>query len=251
MIVDCFLFYNELDMLHLHLEELYDTVDKFVLVESTTTFVGNEKILYFETNKDRYKKYMDKIIHIVVEDTPKSTDAWTSEGFQRDAIHRGITQLNLKDDDIIIIGDVDEIPDISTLTRLFHQGLTFPIRLEMDMYFYNFKKRFLTKWYSVIVLPYSTYKQYPHPDKLRNALKCGAVKNGGWHLSYFGNSTFISNKLTNFSHQEYNNNTYNDIEQINKCIEKGGDLFGRNMEFDQVQTDYLPINHKLLLNSLA
>lgn len=248
MIVDCFTFYNELDMLHLHLEELYDTVDKFVLVESTTTHVGNKKILYFETNKDRYTKYMDKIIHVVVDDAPECNDAWVPERFQRDAIHRGIIPLNLKDDDIIIIGDVDEIPDTSTLTKLSNQGLTIPMRLEMDFYYYNFKCRNVSKWTHGIVLPYGFYKQNPQPDKLRISLKCDVVKNGGWHLSYFGTPTFISNKLTNFAHQEFNNCNYNDIEKINNCVEKGVDLFGRtDCQFEHVlNTDYLPKNYKLI-----
>ena len=37
MIYDCFTFFNELDILELRLQLLYDVVDKFVLVESTKT----------------------------------------------------------------------------------------------------------------------------------------------------------------------------------------------------------------------
>ena len=47
-IVDCFLFYNELDLLKFKLKELNDIVDYFVLIESKYTFVGNEKELYYE-----------------------------------------------------------------------------------------------------------------------------------------------------------------------------------------------------------
>ena len=53
-IIDCFIFYNELDMLELRLNELYDVVDHFVLVESTKTFVRNDKELYFENYKERF-----------------------------------------------------------------------------------------------------------------------------------------------------------------------------------------------------
>ena len=42
-IIDCFIFYNELDLLNYRLNLLDEYVDYFVLVEATHTFVGNEK----------------------------------------------------------------------------------------------------------------------------------------------------------------------------------------------------------------
>jgi len=240
MLVDCFLFYNEMDMLHLHLEELYDVVDKFVLVESTTTFVGNPKELFFEKHRDRYSKYLDKIVHVVVDDTPKMNNPWISERFQRNAIDRGIAQLDLKNEDIIIICDVDEISDSETLTTISKEGLSVSMSLEMDLYYYNFNCRYTGKWHSAKVVPYTVYKQYPQPDNIRRS-KCDTIEKGGWHLSYFGTPEFISNKLANFSHQEYNNPTYNNLEIIKKRVEEGGDLFGRHeSKFEQVETTYLP-----------
>ena len=47
MIIDCFIFYNEIDLLKFRLEYLYNIVDYFVLVESTTTFAGNKKKIIF------------------------------------------------------------------------------------------------------------------------------------------------------------------------------------------------------------
>ena len=67
-LIDCFIFYNELQLLLFRLEELYEIVDYFVLVESTVTFTGNAKPLYFEQHKELFHKYIDKIIHIVEED---------------------------------------------------------------------------------------------------------------------------------------------------------------------------------------
>ena len=45
-IYDCFLFFNELEILDIRLHEMYEHVDKFVLVESVETFRGNLKPLY-------------------------------------------------------------------------------------------------------------------------------------------------------------------------------------------------------------
>jgi beta-1,4-mannosyl-glycoprotein beta-1,4-N-acetylglucosaminyltransferase len=42
-IVDCFQFYNEIDLLKYRINILNDVVDYVVIVESTHTHVGNEK----------------------------------------------------------------------------------------------------------------------------------------------------------------------------------------------------------------
>lgn len=52
-----FTFYNELNMLETHLNELYDYVDAFILVEANVTFTGKPKPFYFEQNKHRYQKF--------------------------------------------------------------------------------------------------------------------------------------------------------------------------------------------------
>jgi beta-1,4-mannosyl-glycoprotein beta-1,4-N-acetylglucosaminyltransferase len=39
-VFDAILFSNEMDMLEIRLRELYDVVDKFVIVESDHTFTG-------------------------------------------------------------------------------------------------------------------------------------------------------------------------------------------------------------------
>ena len=51
------------------------------------------------------------------------------------------------------------------------------------------------------------------------------IKQGGWHLSYFGNSSFISNKIKNFAHQEYNSTDYTDLNIIQKAISSFTDGF--------------------------
>ena len=69
-IIDCFTFYNELDMLTYRLNILNDIVDYFVLVEATHTHVGKEKPLFYKENKHLFEKFNHKIIHIVVDDFP-------------------------------------------------------------------------------------------------------------------------------------------------------------------------------------
>ncbi|MBO6167304.1 MAG: hypothetical protein J6P13_03005 [Kiritimatiellae bacterium] len=115
MIYDCFSFFNELDILEIRLNALKDVVDRFVLVEAVKTHSGQPKKLYFEENKDRYKPFLDKIIHVIVdnephlpEKCPKLTAAWAYENHQRNVIVRGLARIGA--DDVLLISDLDKIP---------------------------------------------------------------------------------------------------------------------------------------------
>ena len=67
-IFDVFPFFNELDLLEIRLNLLDPYVDYFVISESTKTFQGAEKELYYLNNKDKFEKFNHKIIHNIVED---------------------------------------------------------------------------------------------------------------------------------------------------------------------------------------
>jgi beta-1,4-mannosyl-glycoprotein beta-1,4-N-acetylglucosaminyltransferase len=249
-IVDCFMFYNELELLNYRLHILNDVVDYFVLVESTHTHSGKEKELIYENNKEMFRSFHHKIIHLIVHDFPykypninydnksDNSDSWHNERFQRNCIDQGIQQLSLSDDDIIIISDLDEIPDPYTLQKIKNNEIIVTINaLNMDFYYYNLNTKIETLWlFGKILL----YKYYIHIIKMNN-FTCSDVRlknicinqndyiiqNGGWHLSYFGDVYFIKNKLENFAHQEYNNNEYANVEKIEKRVRGGVDLFER------------------------
>jgi hypothetical protein len=106
-IYDCSLFRNELDLLELRLNELYNHVDHFVVVESTHTFQGDPKELVLKNNWERFAKWHDKIIHVVVDDMPNDGNAWSNDFHQRNAIARGLVDAD--DEDLVIICDGDEI----------------------------------------------------------------------------------------------------------------------------------------------
>ena len=248
-IIDCFTFYNELDMLFLRLTELNDVVDYFIIVESTHTHAGHEKDLFFLVNKNRYNGFLHKIIHIVVDDMPNTSNAWDNENHQRICIDRGIKKIELNDNDLIIISDCDEIPDSNTLKIIKTTGLNDTHSFEMDLYYYNMTC-YVSKWYNSKIIPYSNYKHINNPEQIRMSHINKVIKNGGWHLSYFGNVEFIKNKIVNFSHQEFNNpSCVND--EISTKIENNKDILNRDIEFIKIEIEdnkYLPINYRLILN---
>ena len=68
MLIDSFLFFQELDLLEIRLEYLYPFVDHFIIIEAKQSFKGSPKRFIFEQNRERYKKYLDKIIYHKIED---------------------------------------------------------------------------------------------------------------------------------------------------------------------------------------
>ena len=76
---DAFMFFNELDVLEVRLNELNSSVHKFVLVEATKTHSGNSKPLHYADNSQRFSAFHDKIVHVVVDDLPVHSNPWVLE----------------------------------------------------------------------------------------------------------------------------------------------------------------------------
>ena len=69
-VYDCFIYFNELNLLKIRLWLLRDIADKFVIVECTKDHHGNDKKSMLDLNDEFLRVYKDKIIHIIVEDLP-------------------------------------------------------------------------------------------------------------------------------------------------------------------------------------
>lgn len=248
MIVDCFTFFNELDMLEYRLSVV--PADKFILVEATKTHSGKDKDLFYEKNKARYRHWADKIIHVIVDDFPETEDAWVRERFQRDAIQRGLIQLSLSDSDTILISDVDEIPNPAVLSQSY-SGL---YALYQDAYYYNLTCVVKKCWLHPRIMNWATYLTVGSPQNCRmNNRAHGIVENGGWHLSYFGNTEFIRTKLVSFAHTEYSGEQYTSTTNIEESVLNCKDLnSGRQFsKIDIRDNTNLPPNHELILRLFA
>jgi len=265
-IADCFTFYNEVQLLTYRLAILNDIVDYFVIVEATHTFAGHEKELYFEKNKELFSKYLDKIIHIVVEDIPykqpnidfSKSQQWTNEHFQRNCISRGIKKLDLSDNDLIMISDLDEIPDPQTIIKIKNNDIKIEFAsLDMDIYYYNLTSRVPAQLKSSKILQ---YKKYNDIDLTCQQIRVSSesikqiLPNGGWHLDHFGDKNFMLNKLKNFSHQEYNNSFFTSLDYIEKCMKDRVSVFTPGMKFEHIQikdNKYLPPLYDIFLKEFT
>ncbi len=243
-IIDCFIFYNEFELLEARLHELYPVIDHFILVEATKTFTGLDKELLFEKNKERYTKYLDKIIHIVVSEFPETDNPWIREKFQRNAVMRGLTSLQLDDNDIIFLSDSDEIFNRELMLNIRNGSLVIEnnklYRLGMTLYYYSLEWQSPRIWNLPYACLYSYLKVDSNPDKFRHPVLDTdiIIPNCGWHISYYGDTNFIKNKLKSYSETQTNTDRNNNNDYLINCINNGKLFFDIN---SQVQLHYVPL----------
>ena len=239
MIYDCFIFNNELDVLDIRLHELDSVVDKFVLVESTVTHVNKPKQLYFELNKDKYENFTKKIIHVVVRDTPDVSLAWIINDFQFSQMIRGLK--NCKPEDIILFGDVDEIPKAEKVKEWKNKKGIHKLFIQKLSYYYlnlsEFSKKqvngtHMMRYKDLTRLKSMWIAKYSKIDK--------EIPDGGWHFSYLMGIKEIQMKIQSMAHQEFNNQKYNTPEKIKIAMISKKDLFNNGLKFKVSNIDALP-----------
>lgn len=250
-IYDLFLMNDELDWLEIRLNTLSNQVDYFVIVESPRTFTGLDKPLHLKKNWDYFAPFHKQIIHHVLSDNLASTDAWEHEILQRNAMFDQVIPFltgpqAIRPDDVLIISDIDEIPRPHTATLL--RNCAFPRRLTLRSRFYYYSFQWLhrgVEWQH----PQATYYTGPStitPSHLRSGT-CGPLLtrlgesadlwNAAWHCSScFSHISTILNKLSSFSHSEFNKDKFRQKEGILRRVRNGLDLFDRwGQKYDRVE----------------
>lgn len=260
MVYDCFQFFNELDILKLRMHVLNDIVDKFVVSESTVTFSGDPKPLYFQENQEMFAEFKEKIIHRVVDDTPMDTNAFMRDSHQKCAVARGLA--GAKDDDVVIFSDVDEIPNpeaVKWVLKHFDDGKIYALAQRnfycyLDMEETSGNLLSITgefegfagtdrKWLGTKICKYSMLKTYTTEqlrDKEQKHLMV-RVPEGGWHFSYMGGGknesveARVKYKIKSAAHQEYNNRST--LSKVKRNIKNHQDILGRESRFEIVPVD--------------
>jgi beta-1,4-mannosyl-glycoprotein beta-1,4-N-acetylglucosaminyltransferase len=256
MIYDCFTYFNEIELLELRLKTLSDFVDYFVLVEANKTFTNKDKEFHFENNKQHFGEFLDRIIHIKVEDMPNSNNAWDREAHQRNCIVRGLQ--NCRSEDLILISDIDEIPNPVVLTQFLQNKseLRFskhwlknkilnlyyrndllerhPAVFEQDFFYYFLNCKMNKKWCGSFIIK---FKHITKPlEELRTArIRFPKLKNGGWHFSYLGGVDRIIQKLKSFSHTEFDVPEITSADWVESRMKNGQGLFGDNQQGDDFE----------------
>lgn len=259
-IYDSFVFYNEFDLLELRLRELYDHVDYFVLVEGNKTFQNTSKLMLYKEHQERFKQWQDKIIYVPVLDMPENTDPWGRERHQRDAILRGLD--NADSNDIIMIGDIDEIPRPETVQRL-RQSSSSVWGFRMPLFNFKFNYMMITQdLYSVWSGAVRKHALSSPEDfrRMRHALNgfplnhndgtVEIIEHAGWHFTYLGTEEFARTKIQSFAHDETNRPEIVNQLDIADSIRRGVGIIRTNNDYrftPVIIDDYLP---KTILNNI-
>lgn len=207
----CFPFFNELDVLEIHLNELYDHVDYFVIAESCETFTGIEKPFNFEENKGRFAPYLDKIKYIKSYDRMK-TGPWPREHQQRHILLEGLQEC--APTDLILLCDCDEIVSPKALEeaiKLANEQTVVLFTLDMYKYYLNLYK---SRWTAPVLSQYKIFKEVS-PEKMRRVRRLERFKEqtcdryqvafvrGGWHFTSLGGGERVREKMRSFSHANH------------------------------------------------
>lgn len=226
-VYDCFTFFNELDLLEIRIQELYDAVDYFVIAEANMSHSGNPKEYVLEANWDRFSAWADKIRYLKIDDFPVTTDSWVREKFQRDALRRGLSDM--ADEDLVIISDLDEIPRAEIIEMIKQDENMYEryvLRVPLFRYKFNFLKYFQPVVNQQMIV--TRAKVFANPERERDythawlpqAPDVVYLDHAGWHFSYLGDDRNAVHKLQNFAHTEQNIPEIVDVFSIERMIEE-------------------------------
>ena len=285
-IFDCFMYFDEDNLLEIRLNILDKNVDYFVIVESKYTHSGKPKPLRF--NLKKYNDFKNKIIYLVHDEVPQGikkiyenddegekskkfiNNAYLRENSQRNFILKGLGEA--KKEDLILISDLDEIPDLTKVDLKNSREKI--ILFEQNMFYYKFNLMSSNLW---VGSKCCRKKFLKSPQWLRDVrgrkysplridlllsnnkyINVKLVGNGGWHFTNLKKPREIREKLSSYlHHREFDVNPLSteDIESIiNKKktvydlgVDKKINKFGVGKDLIKVDMTYLPnfiIKHK-------
>ena len=262
---DCFMYNNEDLLLELRLNVLNKYVHKFVIVESCYNHQGNKKKLNFSLKK--FKKFKHKIKYIILKKFPQNLSNWERENYHRNYLVKGLNKA--KGEDLIMISDLDEIPNISNIEVFNNKKFTV---FNQKMIYYRFnlldnsnpnwqgtkvcKKKYLISPQWLRSRKVKTYPFWRIDKKIWNILKgeveWNVINEGGWHFSYIMDEKNIINKIKSFAHSELNKKKYLNAKLIRKKIIEKKDIFDRSILLKKIKDEsilptYLIQNKKKFL----
>ena len=248
---DCSMYFDEDLMLDLRLNILAEYVDKFIIAEATRDHSGKEKKLNFDYKN--FSKFKDKIVYLVIDDLPIKVESkkknWTPnhwrDQYQRNSLSRGFNPIN--EDDLIMISDIDEIPDPKKLSEFKIQNKyacfmqkNFQSKLNLlnisDKYWMGTKicqKKNLKspQWLREIKTKKRPFWKFYKPKEPQ------LILDGGWHFSFLKKPDGISKKIKAYSHQEFYKDQFVDEQKIAFRIKNNVDLFDRDIKYKKIEID--------------
>ena len=253
-LIDCFMYFNEKDIVYLRIKELYDTVDYFVINEATKTHQGQDKELSFWKD-ERLQEFKDKIAYSPIELDGRfdilmlkffpDAKIGAKEHEQRIRLFEQIEKLNLSDEDIIMISDCDEIPN----KNIFQDIIKYPIVALNQMFFVHYINIYTNKNVTGTVackyegLKYLNTLSFGMGLQLLRRDKdfMPRIENGGWHYSYMGGAKSVSQKVIS-TYDGNLNSEWKTKESSNILIQES--IKNKKSPFSQMPLEFIDLNIK-------
>lgn len=243
LIIKPFLFKNELDLLEIQLEELYDVVDYFILVETERSFQNTIRKDFglFEKNKERYAKYLDKIVHYKYnqDQYPAGYEQVTpreKRNYNYEVMKEVIRGLDLPMDTIVLYGDCDEFPRREVVEAIRSGNIQVTadtiMNLQMPLYYFYFNYVCTSHpWNGFKLVSLNLFLNNPIYETIRcmhDYKQIPTILNCGWHYSYFGDVDYVLDKINTLSHVENKTDNIMNRNNIIESMKTGRDIYFRN-----------------------
>ena len=213
MLFDCFLYFDERELLELRINILKDIVDGFIITDGNRTFKGDPKpFTCVETLKELgISDENIQVLHVELPSKEDIANPWAREYAQRDAL--GVGMRMCPSDSVFFFSDVDEIPRPKALLQAVELAKADPkrcVRLSMPMFYGRGDLRVRdpqgdgTKapdnWTCGTIVLHEHLEQTPSQIRMNpNDIVVGNC-DAGWHFSWMGDKERMKRKVTSFSH---------------------------------------------------
>jgi len=244
-VFDCFLYNGEWKLLLLRLNEMFEVVDEFVVVEANMSFSGVPKKFHLMDLGSQISPFLSKITYLQISEDLGASDAW-----EREAYHRNFASDYLKSQEgLIILSDVDEIIYAETVNQIKSDKISqsFSFHLTMNYFAFDFQNYEGVEkdcvWNCAFDSSYlATYELQELRDSIRHGtISSTAIRNAGCHLSYFMDREGVQQKVKEFSHQELNTISFHEKLNIPHLVANSLDLYSREnylWRIDQPKTKF-------------
>lgn len=217
---DCVPFFNEFEQLRLRIALLEDVVDRFVVIEAHQTHAGKPKPLYLaESGAADLLRHPKLTVQAV--DLPVGYSDWEREQAQREGIGGALKALGAGAGDLILVSDVDEIPQRAALlqAREYLSAAAERTILVFEQRMFYFRLNYELVWSRKLPWLGTAAALYGHARTINglrttgrnirgrhaqgfdSAAKVFRVAEGGWHFSYLGGDDALREKL--LAHEEH------------------------------------------------
>ena len=247
MICDCFLYNGEREILEIRLNILDKFVDRFIIMEATQTFSGKPKPLYFERDKDLFKKWEHKIKYCVLDkwdneevwkmarESPntqygKGAKHWLQEFYIKEHLKDCLTDLD--DENIVMIGDCDEIVD----PLHYHEDFEKITKFKLRVYTYWLNNRSSEIFWGTIRARYKDIKNGCLNELRNNYERKNTIEECGWHFTNVMNLDRIRDKLNDsYTEESYNTESVQDLLEYR--YKNNIDYLGRNFTLKKDESE--------------